>query len=122
MRTLLNLSLVLVLGIVSLGKAWAQPVITTQPVNQTARIGDTVTFSVTATSANPPINYQWQFNGTAIDMATGPSLVISSVGASQFGTYTVYVYDLVGGVTSAPATLSLNSTQPPPSINSAPTD
>ncbi len=65
-----------------------------------------VTFSVSATSANP-IGYQWQLNGVAIDLATSSTLTLNAVNASQVGTYTVYVYDSVGGVTSLPATLTI---------------
>src|SRR5665213_454066 len=41
----------------------AQPVITSQPTNQTAVAGANVTFSVMATDAGPLI-YQWQLNAT----------------------------------------------------------
>jgi sugar lactone lactonase YvrE len=86
--------------------AEAQPVITVQPVSQTVNLGGSATFSVTATDANP-IGYQWQFNGTAIDMATGATLTLSDLGAPQAGSYTVYVYDSAGGVTSTAATLTI---------------
>ena len=36
------------------------PEITTQPTNQTAAVGSTVTFSVTGTDRSPPFFYQWQ--------------------------------------------------------------
>jgi hypothetical protein len=105
MRTLLNPTLLFVLGALTVGSVGAQPVITTQPVSQTVNLGGTVTFSVSATDANP-ISYQWQFNGTAIDLATSATLTLSDV-SLQAGSYTVYVYDIVGGVTSNAATLTL---------------
>ena len=40
-------------------------VITTQPASQTNFVGDTVSFSVTASGAQP-LSYQWNFNGTNI--------------------------------------------------------
>jgi hypothetical protein len=106
MRTLLNPTLLLVLGALSAGTAQAQPVIVTQPVSQVANIGEAVTFSVSATSPNT-ISYQWQYNGTAIYQATTTTLTLSNLSASQAGSYTVYVYDTVGGVTSDRATLTL---------------
>ena len=59
----MKLPTILLLLFVGALVANAQPVITTQPVSQTANLGGTTTFSVTATDANP-ISYQWQFNGT----------------------------------------------------------
>src|SRR6266576_3811142 len=47
--------------------------ITTQPVSQSVTIGQTATFSVTATSGSPPLSYQWQKNGAAIAAATSSS-------------------------------------------------
>src|ERR1019366_4195340 len=43
--------------------AFAQPVITIQPTNQTVVAGSTATFDVSATGTGP-LNYQWQFNGS----------------------------------------------------------
>src|SRR5467141_3925523 len=47
--------------------------ITTQPASQSVTIGQTATFSVTATSGTLPLNYQWQKNNTAIAGATFPT-------------------------------------------------
>jgi sugar lactone lactonase YvrE len=41
----------------------AQPIITTQPTNQTVLVGANATLSV-AVSGTGPFTYQWQFNGT----------------------------------------------------------
>jgi sugar lactone lactonase YvrE len=95
--------LFLLLGIVG---AYAQPVITTQPVSQTVGLGSTVTFSVAATDTLT-VSYQWQFNGIAIDLATSATLTLSDVTPAQAGSYTVYVYDSTSGVTSTAANLSL---------------
>jgi hypothetical protein len=38
------------------------PVITNQPSNLTATVGDTALFNVTALGSS--LSYQWQFNGT----------------------------------------------------------
>src|SRR5579872_1913423 len=48
------------------------PSITVQPANQTVPLGQSATFSVTATGA-APLSYQWQKNGANISGATGAS-------------------------------------------------
>src|SRR5204863_10065440 len=45
--------------------ALVAPTITTQPASQTVSVGQTATFTVTATGT-APLSYQWQKNGTAI--------------------------------------------------------
>src|SRR6266850_7923034 len=84
--------------------------ITTQPVSQSVTIGQTATFSVTATSGSPPLNYQWQKNGANIAGATlstytTPATVTSDNGA----TFDVMVTNSAGSVTSASATLTVNT-------------
>ena len=51
----------------------AQPVITSQPVNQNVVWGGNATFSVTATDVGP-LTYQWQLNGTNL-----PNNIITTV-------------------------------------------
>ncbi len=90
------------------------PTIITQPANVTAEPGSNVTFTVVA-AATPPVYYQWLFNGSPL--ANGPglsgttnaSLIVSNVGASAVGTYSVVVSNSVNRVTSAGATLTLSS-------------
>jgi trimeric autotransporter adhesin len=55
----------------------AQPVITSQPINQNVVWGGNVTFSVTATDLGP-LTYQWQMNGTNL-----PNNVITTVAGGQ---------------------------------------
>ncbi len=55
----------------------AQPVITTQPVNQPVVWGSNATFSVTATDIGP-LTYQWQLNGTNL-----PNNIITTVVGGQ---------------------------------------
>jgi sugar lactone lactonase YvrE len=66
------------------------PAITSQPQSQTVNSGDTVTLAVAA-SGNPPPAYQWEFGGMPIAGATGPTLTLSNVGATQAGVYSVLV-------------------------------
>ena len=91
-----------------------QPVIFTQPQNQSAIEGGTVTFSVVA-SGSAPLSYQWrsyanQTGFTDISGATGSTLVIANVTATsrRFG---VLVTDVNGSVVSQLATLTV---RPPP--------
>src|ERR1035437_5424532 len=55
----------------------AQPVITSQPVNQPVVWGGNATFSVMATGVGP-LTYQWQLNGTNL-----PNNIISTVAGGQ---------------------------------------
>ena len=82
------------------------PQITSQPRSESATVGFTARFSVTATGTPAP-TYQWQLNGTAIAGATGATLTVSPVKDSDAGTYTVVVTNAVGSVTSSPATLTV---------------
>jgi len=81
--------------------------ITTQPANQSASAGQSVTFSVTASGAS--LTYQWRKNGSAISGATGSSYTIASVAAADAGNYDVVVAGACGAVTSNAATLTINS-------------
>lgn len=53
------------------------------------------TWCVTA-QGSQPLEYQWQFNGTAIAGATGSCLALSNVTAVQAGIYTVQVRNAFG--------------------------
>lgn len=91
----------------SAGKCQLPPLVRTQPANQTALVGDSVTYTVGA-GGTPPLSYQWRFNGTGIAMATGSSLELTNVQSGQTGNYDVIVSNNSGSVTSAVATLTLN--------------
>ena len=82
------------------------PAITTQPSNQIAAIGGSVSFSVTATGF-APLKYQWTFQGTNLAGPTGNTLQVTNVQSSQAGSYAVTITNLAGSVTSATATLTI---------------
>ena len=82
------------------------PVIGAQPVSQTICLGNSVTFSVTASDA---VNYQWRKGGTNIPGATGSSYTIPSVSVGDAGNYRVIVYSLCGSKTSNVASLTINT-------------
>jgi hypothetical protein len=85
------------------------PSITMQPANQTVTVGQTATFSVTA-SGTSPLNYQWRKNGTAINGATSTSYTTSAAAISDSGSaFTVAISNSKGGVTSNTATLTVNA-------------
>jgi len=86
----------------------APPTISMQPTNQTALVGDTAIFSVTAGGFSP-LSYQWKFNGTNLHWATNTSLTLSNVQVSQAGNYAVQVTNTFGSITSSNAVLSVYS-------------
>ena len=86
------------------------PSILTQPASQTLNVGQTATFSVTA-SGTAPLNYQWLKNGTTISGATLASYTTPATTASDSGSqFTVTVSNSIGAVTSNIAALTINAT------------
>ncbi|MBN1128944.1 MAG: immunoglobulin domain-containing protein, partial [Chitinispirillaceae bacterium] len=85
------------------------PSIVTQPQSLTRNVGQSATFSVTINAdVNPAPTYQWRKEGTAISGATGASYAIGSVARSDSGSYTVFITNSVGSVTSSAAVLTVN--------------
>ncbi len=93
------------------------PSITAQPANKAVNVGQTASFSVTATGTGT-LSYQWKKNGTAISGATSASYTTPATTASDNGAqFTVTITDLVSNVTSNAAILTVNG---PPSIATQP--
>ncbi|HEV2521111.1 MAG TPA: immunoglobulin domain-containing protein, partial [Candidatus Acidoferrales bacterium] len=93
------------------------PTITSQPVSQTVTLGQTATFTVTA-SGSGTLTYQWKKNGSSISGATSASYTTPATIASDNGAqFTVTIIGTSGNVTSSAATLTVNS---PPSITTQP--
>jgi len=84
------------------------PTITTALSNQTAVVGQNVTFAVTATGA-APLTYQWRYYGRLIEGETNATLVLSNVQASAEGRYAAVVSNPSGAAGSGPVTLSFQS-------------
>ncbi len=84
------------------------PVISSFSHNAVASVGGIAAFSVTA-SGSEVLGYQWFFNSKAVAGATGDSLPISYVDASNFGAYYAVVTNAFGSATSAVARLDLDA-------------
>lgn len=82
------------------------PVVTLDPVSQTAEDGDSVTFTVAASGLF--LNYQWQKNGEDLNGQTGATLTLTSVTTLDDGSYRCVVSNTAGSDTSAPATLMVD--------------
>jgi hypothetical protein len=95
------------------------PIILTQPSNTTTNVGQTATFSVVATGADPLL-YQWLKNGGNIDGATSstyttPATVVGDDGA----TFDVVVTNALGSIESNSGTLNVVF---PPQIQTQPSN
>jgi hypothetical protein len=87
-------------------EALAQPVITTQPLDQTVSLFADATFRVTVTG-DAPLSYQWQFNEINLLGQTNAILTVTNVQGADAGQYAVVVTNLSGSVTSQVATLTI---------------
>jgi hypothetical protein len=90
------------------------PVITTQPANQSAQVGDSVTFTVVA-EGDEPLNYQWRkrqgvFGSVMVPIAgaTQSTFTIDPVSASDSGTYDCVVSSACGNKRTRRAVLTVS--------------
>ncbi|PWU18697.1 MAG: hypothetical protein C5B50_08355 [Verrucomicrobia bacterium] len=90
----------------------AAPVVTIQPTNHTAVVGDTVTLAV-AGSGTPTPAYQWRFYSTNIPSATATSLVLNNITMGQAGTYSSILTNVAGSTSSSNAVLTVYATATP---------
>src|SRR5205807_6520319 len=96
------------------------PSITTQPASQMVTVGQTATFTVVA-SGTAPLSYQWMKNGTAISGGTSSSYTTpATISADNGSQFAGVVSNTAGNVTSNAATLTVNATEPAPSMTSQP--
>ena len=91
----------------------ALPKITKQLANTGALPGKTVTLGVTV-AGRAPFKYQWRFNGKNVVGATGPTLTLKALKASNAGAYTVQISNAAGSTNSQVAQLTVY-------MNTAPT-
>jgi hypothetical protein len=98
----------------------AAPAITTQPSNQTVATGQTATFNVVA-SGTAPLTYQWRKNTSAISGATASGYTTPVTTSADNGAkFDVVVSNSAGNITSAQATLTVNSAVVAPAITTQP--
>jgi len=87
-------------------KLGSAPVITTQPTNQFAIPGASVTF-VCQASGVPAPKFQWRSNNVNLFNATNSNLVLNNVRSNHAATYSVVVSNFMGVLTSANARLTV---------------
>ena len=112
-----SLSFVILGGSLALS-AWAAPTIPVPPASMSKCVGQSATFSVTATG-NGTLTYQWKFGAFNIPGETNDTYTIPSVQATHAGAYTVLVTDLDGSTLSAPPAFLPVMPVPTASVNSA---
>jgi hypothetical protein len=64
------------------------------------------TFCAVANTFNPPLTYQWRFNGADIPGATGSCYTVASVQLTNEGNYSVVITDRISPVVSQEAKLT----------------
>ncbi len=87
-----------------------------QPPTQNVNVGQSATFTVSATGS-APLSYQWRLNGTSIAGATASAYTRSNAQPADAGSYSVFVTNVAGSVTSSNAVLTVNV---PPTIITQP--
>jgi len=87
------------------------PIITANPTNVTARVGDTVTFHGAAIGS-PNLGYQWSLNGTShpVSGAVTPTFTITNLQLAQAGVYALTASNTYGTAVSSNATLTVIDT------------
>lgn len=99
----------------------AAPTIDEQPANVTVSTGESATFTVSASGAQP-LQYQWQRNGVAISGATASTYTIQSTTVADDGAQiSVVVNNDFGSVTSTAATLTVLPAGVPTATIASPT-
>ncbi|MDP3071866.1 MAG: immunoglobulin domain-containing protein [Opitutaceae bacterium] len=86
----------------------APPVITAQPVSQTAAAKSNVSLTVEASGAPTP-TFQWKRNGVVLPGATGSVLLLKGVTSADDGVYSVEASNSIGYALSAGATLTVTA-------------
>ncbi len=98
---------------IRLGTTWASvmgnpPDFVLEPTNQIAYTGESATFAALAQSSQP-LNYQWYLGANALAGQTNSNLTLSNVQSSDAGQYSVTASNSLGTVTSAVATLAVQT-------------
>ncbi|PYJ79835.1 MAG: hypothetical protein DME22_24875 [Verrucomicrobia bacterium] len=83
---------------------------TNKLLNQSVSLGATTGFRVTATTTNPPLNFQWRFNAMELGGQTTNAVTLTNIQTNNAGGYDVVVADVSGSITSQVATLTVDTT------------
>jgi hypothetical protein len=94
------------------------PFFSRPPTNQSILLGTPTAF-LTQVSGDPPLYFQWEFNGQTLGGANSSNLYFASVVATQAGPYVLMATNLYGTNYSSPAILTVNAA---PVINQQPVD
>jgi hypothetical protein len=95
-------------------------VIVTQPTNVLVQMGQTATFTVVVAGVTP-FAYQWLFGGTGLVDETNSTLAIPNVTDTNAGSYRVVITNAYLAVTSALATLTIDTNAVPAPLLVSPT-
>jgi pectate lyase len=96
------------------------PSILVQPHDSTNTVGDTATFTVSATGT-APLYYQWFFNSsTPVSNGASAILTLNNVQTNQSGSYSALISNVAGSVTSVVAQLIVTNVVAPPSVVTQP--
>ena len=77
----------------ALAETNAQPVITNQPTAQSVSLGASTKFQISATSASPPIRYQWRLALANLDGRTNATLTLTNIQVINAGDYDAVLTD-----------------------------
>jgi hypothetical protein len=80
--------------------------IVSQPQSQTVAVGGNASFTLVANSP-ATLNYQWNYNGTAISGATSATLTLTNLQTTNSGSYAVTVTNVAGAQFNTAATLTV---------------
>ena len=97
------------------------PSVIVAPQSQSVASGTSAMFSVTV-GGTPPFAYQWRKNGQDLPGATKSNLNLSGVQSSDAGDYSVTIFNSAGQVTTASATLRVQTASSLPVILTQPLD
>jgi Immunoglobulin domain len=75
------------------------------PPDPLATATNRAVFAVAASTSNPPLTYQWRFNGTNLVGQTGSTLIISNLVLEHEGDYSCAVTDGIGTIFTTTARL-----------------
>ncbi len=84
------------------------PIILVQPIDSSAYLGGSATFSILV-DGSQPFRYQWRFEGMDIPGATNDTCALNNIRPNQAGNYDVLITNDVGMINSTTVRLSLLS-------------